>query len=210
MRIYSNPVRSTLSNKWPTAACRTCVYALHAELTRLIEVQHAFRTLSYFDITGRSRLTIQLTRIALSLPLALERALVAQAAGTADGDKAGPAQTCDAADTGRGRRSGAHGAHTQIARGGSVASHARTFVTESISRGTHRRRGSRLQAASGCIPQTPKTSPTATLRPRSPHARCACAHACDTPYPAVYDPQTDSRASPTPRPMPISSSQIIP
>lgn len=120
------------------------------------------------------------------------------------------AQTCDAADTGRGRRSGAHGAHTQIARGGSVASHARTFVTESISRGTHRRRGSRLQAASGCIPQTPKTSPTATLRPRSPHARCACAHACDTPYPAVYDPQTDSRASPTPRPMPISSSQIIP
>ncbi|RDB17549.1 hypothetical protein Hypma_001161 [Hypsizygus marmoreus] len=31
--------------------------------------------LSYFDIMGRSRLTIQLTRIMLSLPIALERAL---------------------------------------------------------------------------------------------------------------------------------------
>ncbi|RDB31053.1 Protein CAJ1 [Hypsizygus marmoreus] len=55
--------------------CRTCIYALHAELTRLLEVQHAFRKLSYFDIMGRSRLTIQLTRITLSLPIALERAL---------------------------------------------------------------------------------------------------------------------------------------
>ncbi|KAG6844288.1 hypothetical protein H0H87_008157 [Tephrocybe sp. NHM501043] len=55
--------------------CRTCIYALHAELTRLLEVQHAFRQLSYFDIMGRSRLTIQLTRITLSLPIALERAL---------------------------------------------------------------------------------------------------------------------------------------
>ncbi|KAF8072088.1 DnaJ domain-containing protein [Lyophyllum atratum] len=55
--------------------CRTCIHALHAELTRLLEVQHAFRQLSYFDIMGRSRLTIQLTRITLSLPIALERAL---------------------------------------------------------------------------------------------------------------------------------------
>ncbi|TFK40058.1 DnaJ domain-containing protein [Crucibulum laeve] len=55
--------------------CRTCIYALHAELTRLLEVQHAFRQLSYFDILGRSRLTIQLTRITLSLPIALEKAL---------------------------------------------------------------------------------------------------------------------------------------
>ncbi|KAG6839896.1 hypothetical protein C0991_010678 [Blastosporella zonata] len=55
--------------------CRTCIYALHAELTRLLEVQYEFRQLSYFDIMGRSRLTIQLTRITLSLPIALERAL---------------------------------------------------------------------------------------------------------------------------------------
>ncbi|KAJ3514532.1 hypothetical protein NLJ89_g2320 [Agrocybe chaxingu] len=60
--------------------CRTCIYALHAELTRLLEVQHAFRQLSYFDIMGRSRLTIQLTRITLSLPIALEKALQEQRA----------------------------------------------------------------------------------------------------------------------------------
>lgn len=58
--------------------CRTCIYALHAELTRLLELQHAFRQLSYFDIAGRSRLTIQLTRITLSLPIALEKALQEQ------------------------------------------------------------------------------------------------------------------------------------
>ncbi|KDR76394.1 hypothetical protein GALMADRAFT_226087 [Galerina marginata CBS 339.88] len=58
--------------------CRTCIYALHAEISRLLEVQHAFRSLSYFDIMGRSRLTIQLTRITLSLPIALEKALQEQ------------------------------------------------------------------------------------------------------------------------------------
>ncbi|KAJ7494590.1 hypothetical protein B0H11DRAFT_1857553 [Mycena galericulata] len=58
--------------------CRTCIYALHAELTRLLEVQHSFRQLSYFDILGRTRLTIQLTRITLSLPIALEKAIAEQ------------------------------------------------------------------------------------------------------------------------------------
>ncbi|KAJ6544821.1 DnaJ domain-containing protein [Mycena vulgaris] len=58
--------------------CRTCIYALHAELTRLLEVQHSFRRLSYFDIMGRTRLTIQLTRITLSLPIALEKAIAEQ------------------------------------------------------------------------------------------------------------------------------------
>ncbi|KAF8150571.1 DnaJ domain-containing protein [Crassisporium funariophilum] len=60
--------------------CRTCIYALHAELTRLLELQHAFRELSYFDVMGRTRLTIQLTRITLSLPIALEKALQEQQA----------------------------------------------------------------------------------------------------------------------------------
>jgi hypothetical protein len=41
----------------------------------LLEVQHAFKDLSYFDILGRTRLTIQLTRITLGLPIALEQAL---------------------------------------------------------------------------------------------------------------------------------------
>ncbi|KAJ7284837.1 DnaJ domain-containing protein [Mycena rebaudengoi] len=58
--------------------CRACVYALHAELTRLLELQHSFRQLSYFDIMGRSRLTIQLTRITLSLPITLEKAIAEQ------------------------------------------------------------------------------------------------------------------------------------
>ncbi|KAJ7158909.1 hypothetical protein C8R46DRAFT_404389 [Mycena filopes] len=58
--------------------CRTCIYALHAELTRLLEVQHLFRQLSYFDLLGRTRLTIQLTRITLSLPIALEKAIAEQ------------------------------------------------------------------------------------------------------------------------------------
>ncbi|KAF7330435.1 DnaJ-domain-containing protein [Mycena venus] len=58
--------------------CRTCIYALHAELTRLLELQHSFRQLSYFDILGRTRLTIQLTRITLSLPIALEKAIAEQ------------------------------------------------------------------------------------------------------------------------------------
>jgi hypothetical protein len=57
-------------------ACRACVYALHAEITRLLELQHAFRQLSYFDVMGRSRLTIKLTRVTLSLPFALEKALL--------------------------------------------------------------------------------------------------------------------------------------
>jgi hypothetical protein len=43
-----------------------------------LELQHAFRQLSYFDVLGRSRITIQLTRITLSLPIELERALQEQ------------------------------------------------------------------------------------------------------------------------------------
>jgi hypothetical protein len=48
---------------------------LHAELTRLLELQHNFRQLSYLDFMGRLRLTIQLTRVTISLPIALEKAL---------------------------------------------------------------------------------------------------------------------------------------
>ncbi|KAF8240701.1 DnaJ-domain-containing protein [Tricholoma matsutake] len=66
--------------------CRTCIYALHNELSRLLELQYAFRQLSYFDIMGRSRLTIQLTRITLTLPIAVERAVrESQAYGQSDG-----------------------------------------------------------------------------------------------------------------------------
>ncbi|KIJ66761.1 hypothetical protein HYDPIDRAFT_174127 [Hydnomerulius pinastri MD-312] len=55
--------------------CRACIIALHTELIRVLELQSAFRQLPYLDITGRSRLTIQLTRITLSLPVTLEKAI---------------------------------------------------------------------------------------------------------------------------------------
>lgn len=41
----------------------------------MLELQYAFRRLPYLDVTGRSRLTIQLTRITLSLPVTLEKAI---------------------------------------------------------------------------------------------------------------------------------------
>lgn len=44
-------------------------------MTRLLEVKDAFRHLSYFDLRHRSRLTLELARIAISLPLALEQAI---------------------------------------------------------------------------------------------------------------------------------------
>ena len=59
-------------------ACRACLFALHSEVSRLLEVQHAFRQLSYFDLRRRSRLTLELTRIAISLPIVLERAIQEQ------------------------------------------------------------------------------------------------------------------------------------
>jgi len=55
--------------------CRTCVLALHCELTRLLEVQRAFNDLSYFDLRRRSCLTIRLARLTVCLPIALEQAV---------------------------------------------------------------------------------------------------------------------------------------
>ncbi|KIM84399.1 hypothetical protein PILCRDRAFT_410890 [Piloderma croceum F 1598] len=71
-----NAVLGTLQSIRERAlTCRTCVFVLHAELSRLLELQHSFRQLSYIDLVGRSRLTIQLTRVTISLPIVLEKAL---------------------------------------------------------------------------------------------------------------------------------------
>lgn len=51
---------------------------MHTELTRIVEIQHSFRQLSYFDVMGRTRLTIQLTRVTISLPVTLEKAIQEQ------------------------------------------------------------------------------------------------------------------------------------
>ncbi|KAI1797463.1 DnaJ-domain-containing protein [Ganoderma leucocontextum] len=55
--------------------CRTCVFALHHEVSRLLDVQRAFRQLSYFDIRRRSYFMIQIARLTISMPIALEEAL---------------------------------------------------------------------------------------------------------------------------------------
>ena len=56
-------------------ACRTCVWTLHGELCHLLELQHAFRQSAYTDVRTRSRLTIQIVRITINLPLKIEEAL---------------------------------------------------------------------------------------------------------------------------------------
>ena len=74
MGTYDITLHTTLIESLITA-CRACVLALHTEVSRLVEVQHAFRQLSYFDLRRRFRLTLELTRIAISLPIALEQAI---------------------------------------------------------------------------------------------------------------------------------------
>ena len=44
----------------------------------MVELQYAFRQLSYFDFRRRSRLTLELARIAISLPVTLDKALQRQ------------------------------------------------------------------------------------------------------------------------------------
>ncbi|EJF55860.1 DnaJ-domain-containing protein [Dichomitus squalens LYAD-421 SS1] len=55
--------------------CRTCIHALHNEVSRLLEAQRAFRQLSYFDLRRRSHLMIHIARLTISMPIALEEAL---------------------------------------------------------------------------------------------------------------------------------------
>ncbi|PIL29875.1 hypothetical protein GSI_08082 [Ganoderma sinense ZZ0214-1] len=55
--------------------CRTCIFALHHQVSRLLDVQRAFRDLSYFDLRRRSYFMIQIARLTISMPIALEEAL---------------------------------------------------------------------------------------------------------------------------------------
>lgn len=48
------------------------------ELIRLYEIQHSLRQLSYFDVFGRLRLTLQLARVTLSIPMAIDQAMKGQ------------------------------------------------------------------------------------------------------------------------------------
>jgi hypothetical protein len=48
---------------------------LRFELIRLYEIQHSLRQLSYFDVFGRLRLSLQLARVTLSIPIAIDEAM---------------------------------------------------------------------------------------------------------------------------------------
>ncbi|KAF8340021.1 uncharacterized protein EI90DRAFT_2907896 [Cantharellus anzutake] len=55
------------------------VQIVRFELIRLYEIQHSLRQLSYFDVCGRLRLTLQLARVTLSLPCRIDRAMIEEA-----------------------------------------------------------------------------------------------------------------------------------
>ncbi|GBC44564.2 DnaJ-domain-containing protein [Rhizophagus irregularis DAOM 181602=DAOM 197198] len=48
------------------------------ELIRLYELQQQLRSLSYFDVFGRLRLTMQLTKISLTIPMLIDNAMKAE------------------------------------------------------------------------------------------------------------------------------------
>jgi len=48
------------------------------ELIRLYEIQQQLRALSYFDVFGRLRLTLQLARLTLTIPMLIDNAMKAE------------------------------------------------------------------------------------------------------------------------------------
>ncbi|UZJ51084.1 hypothetical protein CBS101457_000404 [Exobasidium rhododendri] len=57
------------------------------ELIRLYEIQQSLRQLSYFDVFGRLRLTLQLARVTLSIPMAIDQAMKESEEGEAGDGK---------------------------------------------------------------------------------------------------------------------------
>jgi hypothetical protein len=49
---------------------------LRFELIRLYEIQDSLRQLSYFDVLGRLRLSLRLVRVTLSIPMAIDEAMM--------------------------------------------------------------------------------------------------------------------------------------
>jgi len=64
------------------------VRVIRFELIRLYEIQHSLRQLSYFNITGRLRLSLALARVTLSIPMAVDRAMKEEREGE-DGEDGG-------------------------------------------------------------------------------------------------------------------------
>ncbi|KAG9301353.1 hypothetical protein G9A89_018025 [Geosiphon pyriformis] len=53
-------------------ACQKYLNLVQFELIRLYEIQNQIRSLSYFDIFGRLRLTMEMARLALTIPLRID------------------------------------------------------------------------------------------------------------------------------------------
>ncbi|EJD49027.1 DnaJ-domain-containing protein [Auricularia subglabra TFB-10046 SS5] len=67
--------------------CRTYIRVIRFELCRLVEIQHSLRQLSYFDIFGRTRLSLELLRVVVSLPMAIDLALQEEAEAAAASER---------------------------------------------------------------------------------------------------------------------------
>lgn len=61
-----------------TPGTRTYVRVLRRELLHLYDIQYSLRQLPYLAISARLRLTLKFTRVALSLPIAIDRAIEAE------------------------------------------------------------------------------------------------------------------------------------
>lgn len=57
------------------------------ELMRLYEIQQSLRSLSYFNLTGRLKLTLQLARITINIPLAIDTAMKQQQQQSGQGEE---------------------------------------------------------------------------------------------------------------------------
>jgi hypothetical protein len=66
---------SFLHLSFSCAAGKKYLTIIRFELIRLYEIQHSLRQLSYFDVFGRLRLTLQLARVTLSIPMAIDQAM---------------------------------------------------------------------------------------------------------------------------------------
>lgn len=80
MGTYSDANISSIEAKFRALsrlmrATRRYSRVLLNEMSRLYEIQQDLRGLSYFDIPGRLRLTLQLARVTLSIPLAIDSAM---------------------------------------------------------------------------------------------------------------------------------------
>ncbi|KWU43768.1 DnaJ-domain-containing protein [Rhodotorula sp. JG-1b] len=105
------------------------------ELIRLYEIQHSLRSLSYFDVYGRLRLTLALTRVTLEIPMVLDRAMRDELPAPVNNN------TSAAAANGRSDTTSPEGSRQRGGSSGNSAAPSRTPSSESGSPGQLERRG---------------------------------------------------------------------